>query len=1640
MKKSLGKRLISGVTSGLLAVMYSVPANLGISASAENANDGLPIIDTPFEETMWYTGNPLGVAGDFHLFAFDTIETMNNSAHINGNIAAPNYLIGANHGALNTQGTGRLLNVVRDSFKFKEGADYDTVAKESGSHGFSLGNMSDFMFPADCKLSIGYPEGDLTYPQETSSAVKLRMPNTDYVVEIYTGGVGKSESYIAHTGKNLIDFEKEKANYQARSKNYAGLGDSYAKLEWQEFDANNDGDPSNDPKKGVLTLNKEGTNVLNITADGLDEYRGLVVKDINFDGEKFYDNQVLVVNIDLQGRSKLSWTPEWTYRSVNDPDTAIGIKEEDSALHGTNIIYNFYNAAPDGTQIIYNEGETWSEDVIGTGGSAEPWGCVLAPDCEVVPNNMSGTIIAQNIRLHNETHMSSFMNSVSVTDTINVSAKKTWSDGNEKHDGDEVKVSLYRSEKGGLVNVSADENAQKLETETLNKANDWKTEWKGLKKNDESGKTYFYYAVEEEVPADYEVSYIGNGASVGSKEIGIVNTAKAVPSKLKFVKFNDTIKITSETDSSIKTESSKKKQEGAKFTLTAKETAGAKLNEGVTSNLDSSGTEGTPIYSADSITWTTIPTDIEFTNLPNGIYVLSETAPRGYQSIDDIEFRFDSGKITILTENKDITATSTGERSAEIDVVNELFTFAINKVDENGDPLIGARLRLEGTTESGSAVNMTNVKARSPKYYTADGRGWDEGEDLENYITKEGNRTSFEWVSTGSEIIFTGLPEGDYTVEEVSAPAGYALSGEKVKFTISRKDGKLEADKKSLTITNKKIDSSVKISKADVGGEIVEGAEFTLVKNDGDKLVQVITDYSADDVKAMTSMTMPLEINGKNLTVNDVTDGMGYTLSGPTFRNVTVDGNAVSDEQNVFTTTGKASGTKLTVAGIRGGAYKLELEDGRVFNIVADADEAAAPKVTAFKAEKLSEYKFKGGAAEITGLEDGEYVLKETASPNGYTKVDSEFTFTVKDGAVDKSSVKSETTGAIKVADDGTLIITDNVSEITVDKYFDADGNTTPSGTTEGADMKLTFKKASDKPATVIKDADTLAEGKSAEWNTKTTPFKTFKGLMDGEYVLEEVNAPKVYEKAASKTFTIEDGVIKGDTTNKVSLLNVKKNTIVLDKQALGGTPIPESAGKAKFTLIAGEGSDLSGVSINDGDVLGEGVKTSEFDGNVATFMGLKDGTYTLREDTAPTGYSVVSDFTFTVKAGKVTDVSSVTTGRAYVDENGKLVVEDAPILNISKTDLGGKEITDGAAEFTLTAKDTDGSLAGVKINGGEALGSVKSAAFTGNTTKIEYLKDGKYSLKEDTAPAGYSTVSEFTFTVKNGLVTEVSAVTDGVTELSKDGTTVTVKDAPIIKLNKTDLGGTPIPETAGKVEYQLTAKDSTLEGVKINGGDALKSTDKSAKIVGNISTLEHLKDGKYTLTETVAPDGYTVVSTFDFTVKNGVVTDVTAVTTGNVTKSEDGKTITVADDVSKITIDKKALGAEEIPASAGKATFVLTAEDEGKTLEGVTVGDKKLTKDDKSTTFTGNSTKFTGLKDGKYSLEETVAPDGYVTVTKFTFDIENGAVKNVETVTDGNAYVDDKGNLVVEDKQSEITIDKKALGAEEIPASAGKA
>ncbi len=998
MKKTLGKRLVSSVTSGVVALSYILPSCVGMQAYAAEAADGLPIIDTPYEETMWFRNNPLGIAGDFHLFAFDTIETTNDRAHINGNIAAPNYIVGSNHGQLNTAGTGRLLNVVRDSFVFKEGGDYDAKAKEEGSKEFSLGKMSDFFFPEDCGLSVkkgeyvfgyGYREiekANLDYPHDASkyAFVRLDLPQSpSYFVKLQPGGEFSSNCYLAHAGGGLIDFEVEKGNYERRSENYAEFENCYADLKLVE-----NPDYANDPTNqsayiGTLTLNASGTNVLNFSADEADNYKNMKVEGINFKDGQFNDDQTLVVNIDLQGKKEFVWSPEWTYESAYDPSYKL-VNSEESALSGTNIIYNFFNANSEGTKVLYNYGE-----------KLEPWGCVLAPDCEVVPNNMSGTIIADKITLTNETHMAPFMNPVSEKAQVNISVKKTWDDDGINHDDDEVEVALYRSKKAGLVNVKdesyvvnryedfaeavreagktdthfsyqdgaavKDVNTegdssiivskfgfgseepifvpitdavnsnladgsytfkkgaityvvdvadgeikdiggsgigyQELGSKKLNASNDWTASWENLDKTDSNGHTYFYYAEELNVPDGYSVEYTDNGVSGGNRTISVVNKGGSggTPSKVSFAKYTDTMTVTEDGDGNLNSEYVKEYLTGAKLTLTAKDIEDAKLNKGTYSDQDKNS-DCDIKYSESSITWTSINKPVEFYGLPNGLYKLTEEAPDGFQPVKETEIRIDNGNASVITADTGVTAKSLGILDTVIDIIDESFAVTVKKSDENGKPVQGAYFRLKGT----SGENMKNVKAHDSKYFAVNGKGWSEKADKNLYPSKAkeceienlaSDGKSFEWYSTGSDVVFTGLSEGTYTVEEISAPAGYSKDSSKT-FTVKRTDGILSADKSTIEFTDKK--DTVKISKGDMGSVIIDGAEFVLKKKDGTSLGVLTTTDDSVDISEKVSKSHDALSGTSGIKIKDLTKGQKYTVRGVTFKNVTVDGKNVS--------------------------------------------------------------------------------------------------------------------------------------------------------------------------------------------------------------------------------------------------------------------------------------------------------------------------------------------------------------------------------------------------------------------------------------------------------------------------------------------------------------------------------------------------------------------------------------------------------------------------------------------------------------------------------------------------------------------------------------------------------------------------
>ena len=1090
MKKSLGKRLISGVTSGLLAVTYALPSGLApiraLAAEDGVASDGLPIVNTPYEESLWNRNNPLGVAGDFHLFGFESVESWN---HVNGNVATPVYIIQNGYTSPN-QKVGRLLNVVtKDIFWRKPPRESGNIVNEpdEGKMYAQLGlaQLYDWYLPVNYEIwgndipaetrevyNDETGENEVVVVREGDERVQVKYPTifnpsndsrytgvnifpgkkadfpdivADYAASdertaydeggpfvgpmayiIGNNAPSGTECYFAHAGDNFIDFAALKTYYENMSNDYGSKGPRTAStgrngIDWDGGDDSTWDNPN--PGKGTLTLYDEGENVLNIKASELDKYHEISVENINYENGQYKGNQTLIVNIDLEGLTDVAWNPNWSYTAKDGTKLNDGaFNGEKAVIHGTNILYNFYNGAPDnGTKISVT-------------GTKIPLGCVLAPDTEFEVTQINGNVIANKITAKNETHMAYFLNPFDEQQTnIDISVQKNWSDGNANHTADEVKVTLYRltksgvsdpaseitlenqyndlvrfitegdlrnckfridgqeymavSENDGSVNyhkndedinsrtelftpqsngditstladgeyefsvqsrsvivavaggkitsVTGDPIAtQIIGTKTINTDN-WNETWDGLPKESPTGYVYYYYAVEENVKQGYTVSYEGNGAAGGNRTITVTNTSDEAVNKLKFVKLSDVLTVDEVTDETVTFKSAEQRLIGAQFTLAliTPNDSEAKLSSGVKSNLDSN-VKGKPTYNDDTITWTTIDEDIVFEGLPDGTYRVTETAPEGYQPVKEFKFRLDSGKpdyslgLDEDSTNLGYSIDNSDVHNGVITVNDDVYSISLRKVDENDIPVPGALLRLTST----SGADMTKVKAHDTQFFTANGYGWNmpnsniapyrldlSYNEIKNVASD--SAAAFEWYSIGSAVIFTGLPEGTYSLEEVSAPAGYSRDAKVRNFTIARdENGRLTASgdvknedgfDKINDIVNKK--QTVSVSKNDMNATVIDRAEFRLTKKDGTKLGKLTRDY--EDARGYCSTGIGLTSNSKTVTVKYTSEGMGYTLRGNTFNNVKIDGEAVNTtaQQNVYEIKGSAKGDTIEI-------------------------------------------------------------------------------------------------------------------------------------------------------------------------------------------------------------------------------------------------------------------------------------------------------------------------------------------------------------------------------------------------------------------------------------------------------------------------------------------------------------------------------------------------------------------------------------------------------------------------------------------------------------------------------------------------------------------------------------------------------
>lgn len=253
-----------------------------------------------------------------------------------------------------------------------------------------------------------------------------------------------------------------------------------------------------------------------------------------------------------------------------------------------------------------------------------------------------------------------------------------------------------------------------------------------------------------------------------------------------------------------------------------------------------------------------------------------------------------------------------------------------------------------------------------------------------------------------------------------------------------------------------------------------------------------------------------------------------------------------------------------------------------------------------------------GSSQQSFALEPGEYTLKETEAPAGYTKADG-IVFRVDTGTDGELQVQiRQSDGRYVAADDSLITMVDAYQphRVAIAKNSLTDGITNIAGAT----MSVTGRTLDGKSVNSI------------TWTTKQGQSQQL-DLQPGTYTLSETNPPAGYTKADDITFSVDINgkiTVDGRTQTDGTLTMVDKpdtNGIFFSKTAVGGGA--ELAG-AKFNLT---GSTFEGKTIDP--------ITWTSGGTPKRFM-LKDGVYTLTETKAPTGYEAVKPLTFTVREGQV--------------------------------------------------------------------------------------------------------------------------------------------------------------------------------------------------------------------------------------------------------------------------------------------------------------------------------------------------------------------------------------------------------------------
>lgn len=678
-----------------------------------------------------------------------------------------------------------------------------------------------------------------------------------------------------------------------------------------------------------------------------------------------------------------------------------------------------------------------------------------------------------------------------------------------------------------------------------------------------------------------------------------------------------------------------------------------------------------------------------------------------------------------------------------------------------------------GTTGETLTVNFTNYKKGGIliRKYDADNKALLGGATFKverSDGTVVGTSDGLYTTDESGTILIPDLEKGTYVITEIKAPEGYALS-ENPSQTI-----KIDADKiYTVDFYNQK-KGGLLIRKFDADSKkLLAGATFKIERPDGTVVGTSNGLYTTDESGAIS---LPELAKGTYI-ITEIKAPDGYALSDQPSQTIQI------DNQKTYTVD-FYNKKQLGVQIIKLDSQTKQPLAGAEFEIWKTGASSSTSVSSGSPAGVLvGTYTTNSNGVINVVLEEGTYEIIEKKAPEGYQIDSHKQDIVVKDGeqtsvtftntkiigleilkidAVSKkplqgaifdvSKPNGEHVGTYSTDSNGYIMVsglasgTYVVTEKEAPYGYALDSVPQTVEVKAGAATRVTFTN-SKLGGIVIKKLDSATEKpiEGCEFLITTfdgTEIGTFvtdrsglihlSNLPEGTYIAKETKAPRGYNLAQPKTFSVKDQTnqyLAGSDNNKtITIYNdplgvsqIIKTDAVTGEPVAGATyviaALNSGAGAYEQTVIAA-GANASNVMINGlHTVIGE-YTTSE--NGIINISNLPEGWYTLQEKTAPAGYERdATIYNFQITGNGVPTIIRLT---------------NKPIMGrIALTKLSQNYNNN-------TGWDSGTPLAGAVYNIVDKNGVVVDKLTTGadGTALSNQIKVGTYTLQEVKAPDWY--------------------------------------------------------------------------------------------------------------------------------------------------------------------------------------------------------------------------------------------------------------------------------------------------------------